>query len=257
MESPSRKDLELNEVRWWANWVQVRWIGPSGYLLSSGAIREPFFNRAGTVTCAGVGRTAAWAERELAPLGMDSTVTIFDSCAHAARALADSGYNPVDSMAVLISRGPIRADNPLRASITSSPSADSWSRTYLEAFYGEQKLAPLIVPTARHLLNLGAVTLMEARVGGRAAGVLALFRSRGLAGAYCVGTVPEHRRRGVAALLLSRARAIADAEGRQLVLQSLASDGTEHYYLERGFVRLYCKMMLTKENSNALHKKSA
>lgn len=257
MESPSPRALELNEIRWWAQWVRVQWISSSGYLLTSREIREPFFNRAGSLTCAGVGRTAAWAEKKLALIGIDPTVTVFDSCAPASSALAAVGYKPVDRMAVLISRGSIRADNPLRVSVNTRPSAEGWSRAYLEAFYGEQSLASLITPTVRRLLRTEAVTLMEARIGGRTAGVLALFRTRGLAGAYCVGTVPEHRRRGVAALLLARARAIADAEGRKLILQSLASDGTEGYYLERGFVRLYYKQMLTKESSNAIHKKSA
>jgi len=92
-------------------------------------------------------------------------------------------------------------------------------------------------------------------MGDETAGVLAIFRTEGLAGVYCVGTVPKHRRRGVAGALLSKAEAIAGNEGRRLILQSLASDVSARFYLERGFKALYCKQLLSKENSNAKKKK--
>jgi len=252
LKRPSRRDLELNELRWWSNWARLAWFGSSGYLLTSDELTEPFFNRAGALACAGVNEVAAWAEQKLAARGSDVTITVFDSCHRAASALEASGYKPADTMTVLLSNGPVAAEGTPQAAIVARPSAESWTRAYLGAFYGDQRLASSVTPIVSRLMKVRAATLLEARVGGEAAGVLAIFRTKGLAGVYCVGTVPEHRRRGVAGSLLARAREIAEAEGRELILQSLASDGSERYYLRRGFVALYSKRLLSKENSNAI-----
>ena len=197
------------------------------------------------------------AEKLFTRLRMGSTVMVFDSCAGAAAALEDSGYRPVDTMSILLSRGRIADESAVEISVNARPSASSWTRAYLESFYGDQKLGPSVAPIARRLLEKRGATLLEASIDGEAAGVLALFRTKGLAGVYCVGTVPGRRRLGVAATLLARAKELADSGGRSLVLQSLASDGSERYYLDRGFVNLYSKRMFTKESSNAVEKKRA
>ena len=251
MGNPSRRDLELNEARWWSNWANFARSGSYGYLLTSNDFREPFFNRACILNCRGVDATVAWAEEKLMAHGTESLVTIFDSCTKAVRDLRASGYRPVDKMTVMVADGSGKPGSPGSVSIEDRPAADGWTRAYLEAFYGNQELAPHTTPIVTRLLELEAATLLEARVVGETAGVLALFRTKGLAGVYCVGTVPEHRRKGVAGALLSRAKFIAGVEGRRLVLQVLASDVSTHYYLERGFKELYSKQLLSKENSNA------
>ena len=101
---------------------------------------------------------------------------------------------------------------------------------------------------ARRLVRNRSATLLEARLDGTVAGVLAVFRTRRLAGIYCVGTVPKFRRRGVAGALLDRAAEIAASEGRRLILQTLKSDGVEDFYSKRGFVDLYRKTFLRRES---------
>ena len=247
MGTPSRQDLELNETRWWSNWAHAVWLGSSSCLLTSEYLREPFFNRACILNCRKAGATVAWAETRFMSQSTSSTITIFDSCTKAADGLRASGYRPVDTMTVLLSIGPGTSQSPAQITVSKRSDAARWTHAYLEAFYDGQELAPHITPIVDRLLKLSAVTLLEASVGGDTAGVLAIFRTVGLAGVYCVGTIPEHRRKGVAAALLSHAQAIAEAEGRHLFLQSLASDGTLSYYLERGFRALYSKKLLSKE----------
>jgi GNAT superfamily N-acetyltransferase len=249
--NPNREDLELNEAHWWSNWAHLAWLGSAGYLLTSGDFREPFFNRACILDCRRVDATVAWAKERLMASNTESTITVFDSCTKAVRGLRASGYRPVDTMTVMYSNDQGKATSSVPVTINERPAADSWTRAYLEAFYGDQDLAPRTTPIVTRLLKLQAVTLLEARTEGEAAGVLAMFRTRGLAGVYCVGTVPEHRRQGVAGTLLSRAKAMAAAEGRRLVLQALASDVSIRFYLERGFKVLYSKRLLSKEGSNA------
>jgi len=251
LRNPSRRDLELNEESWWSNWAHVARLGASGYLMTSEDFREPFFNRACFLNCRGAGAAVARVEERLMAGNIGSTITIFDSCTKAIRGLRASGYRAFDTMAVMLSKGPGKPTSPAPVTIDERPAADSWTRAYLEAFYGGQDLAPRTIPIVTRLLKLKAATLLEGKVGGETAGVLAVFRTRGLAGVYCVGTVPEHRRKGVAGTLLSRAGAIAGAEGRRLVLQALASDVSARFYLEKGFKVLYHKQLLSKEGSNA------
>ncbi len=255
MGKTNRKDLELNEARWWSNWAQMDWLGSSGYLMTSEDLREPFFNRACILDCRGAGATIAWAEDRLIARGMVPIVTIFDSCTGAATGLGASGYRSADTMTVLLSRGLGKSASAAQVTINERPDTDSWTRAYLEAFYGDQELAPHVTPIVARLQKLKAVTLLEAMTGDETAGVLAIFRTEGMAGVYCVGTTSEHRRMGVAGTLLSRAKDIAGAEGRLLFLQSLASDGTLRYYLERGFRATYSKQLLSRgETSNANEK---
>ena len=251
MGSPSRTELELNEERWWSNWARVAWLGSSGYVMTSADFREPFFNRACILNCRGADAVVACAGERLAANRMGPTITIFDSCTRAVGRLQASGYRHVDTMTVMLLRGPRETSGQAPVTINERPASGRWTRAYLEAFYGDQELASFTSPIVTRLLKLKAVTLLEARVGGETAGVLALFRTRGLAGVYCVGTVPGQRRKGVAGALLSKARFIAESEGRDLVLQALASDVSTRFYLERGFKVQYSKQLLTKESSNA------
>jgi len=247
----SRRDLELNEAGWWSNWTDIAWSGSSGYLLTSQNLREPFFNRACILDCRSAGATVAWAEERLAGRGVAPTITIFDSCTRTAGGLRASGYKPIDTMTVLLLNGLGKSASTARVTISERPATESWTHAYLEAFYGNQELAPIVTQIVARLRELNSVTLLEARIGGETAGVLATFRTRGLTGVYCVGTISEHRRKGVAGALLSKAKALAGFEGRRLVLQSLASDGSLSYYLKRGFRVLYSKQLLSKEGSNA------
>ncbi|MDE1852315.1 MAG: GNAT family N-acetyltransferase [Thaumarchaeota archaeon] len=245
MEAPDRRAAELNEVRWWSRWARLRWRG-EGYLLTSKPLAEPFFNRAGALTCGGVAGTAPWAESFLSRLGMSSTVVVFDSCPAAKKLLA-SGYMEVDSMAVLLSKSPIRREWDEGKEIETSRSPRSWTAAYLRSFYGDEGLAGVVAPIVAPLLKAKAVTLLESRVRGKTAGVLAIFRTPGIAGVYCVGTVPEFRGLGVATALLARAREIAAAEERSMVLQTLWSDGLLRFYMERGFEEMYSKRLLERK----------
>ncbi|MDG7006913.1 MAG: GNAT family N-acetyltransferase [Nitrososphaerota archaeon] len=244
MRTPDRRRTELNEVRWWSEWARLRWHG-KGYLLTSDTLKEPFFNRAGALTCGAARSTATWAEGALRPSGIDSTVLVFDSCP-AAKGLLALGYRQTDTMTVLLSTAPVKEG---KAELEVGPSTDpnSWAIAYLRSFYGDETLAGVVRPIISSLQDSRAVTLLEARGSEGMAGVLALFRTQGIAGAYCVGTVPEFRRMGVATALLARAGQIASEEGRSLILQTLSSDGVLQFYLRRGFVAMYSKKVLTRK----------
>lgn len=206
---------------------------------------EPFFNRAVSLGCAATAGLASWAERLLAPRRVDSTLLVFDRCRAAERLLA-SGYRQTDTMYVLRSKESTEEGGG-DAEVVTTSSHERWTAGYLRAFYGDETLAPVVGPLVTKLLKTNAATLLESSVGGETAGVLAIFRTRGLAGVYCVGTVPEHRRQGVATGLVARARRMATEEGRILILQTLESDGALEFYLQRGFEVTHTKRVLEKK----------
>lgn len=241
--SPDRRSVELNEVGWWSKWARLKWRG-EGYLLSSADLKEPFFNRAGVLACKALNVTVAWAEPALFSEGVDSTLLIFDSCASAERLLV-RGYEQTDTMTVLRAATQPTAGGP-EVEVRASTGSDDWTAAYLRSFYGGEELTDVVRPIVSSLPSK-PVTLLEARSHGETAGVLAMFRTKGVAGVYCVGTAPEFRRRGVASSLLARAEQIASTEGRSLILQTLNSDGALRFYLRRGFEVMYSKRVLTRK----------
>ena len=208
-------------------------------------MKEPFFNRGGALTCGALGGTASWAEGALRRAGLDSTILAFDSCA-SMRGLVASGYRQTDTMTVLRATAHRNGGRPA-VGVGASNDSKAWTVTYLRSFYGEETMTEVVGPIVSSLMDSRAVTLLEARTGGETAGVLAMFRTPGIIGVYCVGTVPELRGRGVASALLARAGETASAEGRNLILQTLTSDGVLQFYLGRGFEEVYTKRVLTKK----------
>ncbi|MCL4355106.1 MAG: GNAT family N-acetyltransferase [Nitrososphaerota archaeon] len=243
MKAPDGRSAELNELGWWSRWAKLSWRG-DGYLMTSEEFPEPFFNHAGALTCRGAKRTAAWAERELFRRGKNSTFLGFEDC-EATPFFIALGYRRVDVMAVLSSAGRAKSRRGGRKMLPS-PSPREWASAYLRSFYGDEGLTAVVTPIVASLSQSRAVTLLESRADDEVTGVLAIFRTKGIAGVYCVGTTPEHRREGVATSLLSKAKEIADSEGRALVLQTLKSDGVLNFYLDRGFEPLYTKAVLEK-----------
>jgi GNAT superfamily N-acetyltransferase len=239
-----RREFELNEVRWWSRWARLERHG-GGFLLSSEVFSEPFFNRAGAFACGDLPGTATWAERKLLRRGLNSTVLAFGDCKEADSLLA-SGYTEVDTMTVLRPRKPMRSRRVPGSDIVISRSAPGWTSAYLRAFYGSESLASRVLPIVSRLARSKDTTLLESVTHGRTDGVLAIFRTKGLAGVYCVGTIPVARGKGVATGLLERAQEFASAEGRQLFLQTLASDNVLEFYTKRGFEPIYSKRVLEK-----------
>lgn len=216
--------------------------------MTSEELAEPFFNRAGGLTCEAATQVTRWAELELLRVGMDSTVLIFESCP-AVSSLRASGYAEVDRMSVLESKGPITGAEGA-GSIVISDDPKRWTDVYLDSFYGGRDLEGVVTTIATRLFDSKGVTLFESRVNGKTAGVMALFKTPRMLGLYCLGTLPEHRGQGIATGLLAKARSFARKEGRSLILQTLISDGAAGFYKRRGFAETYSKLVL-KRSPNA------
>ncbi len=247
MGRDERKAAELNEVGWWSSWGDVRWLDARCFILESKDFSEPFFNRAGFLSCDASAARVGDIEDAFFTTGRDSHVMLFEPCEKALSFLKKRGYTIVDGMTVMQMRKPkISVNEAVRVREAGPGVLGRWCDAYLLSFYGDLTLKQPVMRVLRRISRIGSATLLVAELGGKVAGIAALYRTPGLLGLYCLGTLPEFRGRGVAHSLLGQAQVIAASEGRKVVLQSLFSEGAESFYYKVGFERLYMKRLLQR-----------
>jgi len=242
-----KRAIELNEVEWWSNWGKVRWLGNRCYVLSSRDFGEPFFNRAGFLSCDTSADDLRKIESDFVRARRSPHIMLSESCTRSGSLLKGRGYADVDRMVVMGSGGDAIGRNEGVLVRRAAPrDVNAWCETYLLSFYGEVLQQSQVRRIVKRLSRLNKVTLLVAELDGRVAGVTALYRSPGLMGLYCLGTVPALRGRGVARSLLGFSQDLAAAEGRTFVLQSLLSEETHPFYRRFGFRKLYVKRLLQR-----------
>ncbi len=214
--------------------------------MTSSRFREYFMNRGGFLDCDG-GTRLPEVESAMSGRGVVPHFFIQESCGGIITKMIESGYEQVDRMAVMTPGATkLQAIRNLRVEVASGAGFKDWATGYLQSFYGSLDLLPSVTAVLQPMEALRDATLLVGRVRSTVAGVLALHRTPGLLGVYCVGTVPEFRGIGVAASMLQAALEAGEPEGRKVVLQTILSDGYEPYYQRRGFNRLYLKALLRK-----------
>jgi GNAT superfamily N-acetyltransferase len=250
LASTNETAWELNEVGWWANWADVKWLTDEAYIISSHTFHEYFFNRGGFIAVRReVEKGIALMEAEFEGRGLAPHIFIQETENRPTllRSLARRGYKISDRMSVMELWRPSFATNQrIKVTRARGDSVRDWVRTYLASFYGKQTLFPAVLKIVEKAAAGRDSTFLLARMGDRPAGELAIFRSEGVCGVYCVGTHPDFRRTGVASTMLNVAHQLAKREGRRLVLQTILSDSTEPFYLKSGFRRAYLKELWVK-----------
>ena len=246
----SGRDLELNEVGWWSHWANVHWAGEASYVMLSSDFDEYFFNRAGFVDCGGGLEAIPKVEAEFEALARPCYFSVQEECGEVAAALESRGYATFDMMSVMqLDRPRFKTASGLTVLSGHEVGTAQWAAAYSLSFYdglGKQDSVSLI---ADRLRMKPSVTLFTAEREGKTLGVLAAFRTPGLLGVYCVGTLGKHRSMGVAGSLIHEASEMAATEGRQLILQAIDSEKAEGFYARGGFRRLYLKKLMRREAS--------
>jgi GNAT superfamily N-acetyltransferase len=262
---PSRetKEYELNEVSWWGRWVDdTVWVSKNCYAIFSDTFRgEQFYNHGGFLGVERVPELIVEAvekefakRKRMAPCFMVEEGRPWDKLR---ASLSSRGYAVGDRMLVMEStpreKGWSAQDSDVKITLvgwrSKGKEIQEWTRTYLRAFYGDQRLGEKVDAIMRRVVRDKKATVMLARVGRDPVGCAALYRSAGgVIGAYCIGTDPSFRGRGVAAAMLDAMRGIAEGERRRLILQTMASDGAEGLYLKAGFKLAYVKDLFTRRS---------
>src|SRR5438552_7250353 len=260
---PSRDTTgyELNEMSWWSKWVDdTVWISKNCYAIVSADFKdEYFFNRSGFLGVEKLPlKVAGEIETEFAKRKRKASYVFVEEGRpwdKLRASLASRGYAVADKMLVMEDRPSAKggsATNPevkVAAIGARSRGKDiqEWTRTYLQAFYGDQRLSDKVNRIMLKVLKDTKASIILARIGKEAVGCAALYRTRGgVAGAYCIGTAPKFRGRGVAAVVVRFMRELAASEGKRLILQTIASDSVEGFYLKQGFKRAYAKSLFER-----------
>jgi GNAT superfamily N-acetyltransferase len=244
------KLFELNELGWWAKWGEVEWVGKDCYVLFSGDFHEPFFNRAGFLALGTDlepsldALETKFRERDTAPSFL---VKEAREWRHLRELLENRGYKVLDSMSVMqAGRAALRHNPDVEIEIGTRMGGD-WSRTYLESFYGRTRLLSVVEKIVAKAGEDQDASFLVARVGGKPVGCASVYRTEGILGAYCIGTIPSFRHKEVGTTVLGAIRRLARREKRTLILQTMLSDSAEPFYMKNGFDRVYLKNVFGKK----------
>ncbi len=258
MPSREEREYELNEVSWWSKWVdETVWVSKNCYAIFSEAFKDEFFyNRGGFLGVERVPEDAVQAvEKEFAKRKRPTPCILVEEGRPWDRlraSLSSRGYAVSDRMLVMEVQANAKsrsAPNPevevtLLGSSPKGKELQEWTRTYLMAFYGDQRLNGEVSGIMRKVVKDKKASVILAKIGRTPVGCAVMYRSAGgVAGAYCIGTVQGFRGRGVAATMLAHMREVAKGEGRRLILQTMASDSVEGFYLKQGFRLAYTKAL--------------
>jgi N-acetylglutamate synthase-like GNAT family acetyltransferase len=266
---PSRetREYELNEASWWSKWVdETVWISKNCYVVFSKAFKEEqFYNRSGFLGVERVPELVVEAiEKEFLKRRRQAPCIVVEEGRPWDRlraSLSSRGYVVGDRMLVMESQLQAKsksASNPevevtLVGSRSKGKELQEWTRTYLQAFYGDQRLNEEVNRIMRKVVKDKEVSVVLARIGQTAVGCAAMYKTAGgVAGAYCIGTDPRFRGSGVGATMLKTMRGLAESEGRRLILQTMASDAVEGFYLKQGFKLAYAKSLFVRRPKKAL-----
>jgi len=266
---PSREErgYELNEVSWWAKWVDATvWVSKNCYAIFSDAFKdEQFYNRGGFLGVERVPELIVEAiEKEFSKRKRQTPCIVVEEGRPWDRlrsSLSSRGYVVGDRMLVMESslhaRGKSTSNPEVEITLIGSRSKgrelQEWTKTYLQAFYGDQRLSKEVNGIMRKVVKDKKASVVLARIGQTPVGCAVMFRTAGgVAGAYCIGTDPSFRGRGVGATMLKAMRSLAESEGKRLILQTMASDDVEGFYLKQGFKLAYTKTLFARRPKKAM-----
>ena len=248
MNSVGIEEQELNEVSWWSHWGDVSWLGEGVYVITSASFPEPLFNHATVLgEVSDVDMAIQKALGRFRDAGVRPSFFVIDDPRFVPLRikLESAGYTTVDTMEVLAAEARHPIDNESIEIVRVVSDVHDWVSAYLRSFYGDGGPEEEVEGVAKRAVRDKDVSLVLAKRGKEVVGGMALLRRGGLLGAYCVGTLPEHRRLGVASGMLSYASNQAKEQGMTLVLQTFAEDHVEGFYLKNGFRKVYGKSVLS------------
>ncbi len=251
MADSNETAYEFNEVSWWSNWADTRWLSRNAYLLFSKDFGEYFFNRGGFL------KITPDSRKSIAP--MESEFETRKRVPHLLLqsdqldpkllvTLAKSGYRIADQMAVMdIDEASFKLNPDLKIEYATGSRLEEWVRIYLDSFYGDSSQLKAVMAIVQKLTKVREASLLIGTIKDKPAGITALFRSGKVCGAYCVATHRDWRGKRAASTMLEFSHRLAVEEGRRLVLQTILSDSLEGLYLKLGFRRAYLKDLFVKD----------
>lgn len=238
--------LERNEDSWYRRWCREVDLGEGRVYVNPAFAGDPVFNHL-TGIHAQPSSWRALLRRAEQSFGGAEPVFIFVSPltrpTRLATPLRDEGYTLHDRTVIRTAARPLaRPASGITVERVRDGTRPIWTRIFAAAFELPSSWMPEVDLRMRKLWRDPATALYLARLDGTPAGGLALHYTAEVGGIYCLGTLREFRRRGVARALLARAAGDAIAQGAHYVcLQHLSSDRVGSFYHRLGFRRAFVR----------------
>ncbi len=147
-----------------------------------------------------------------------------------------------DRFAGPLAPGPVQIEEP------NASQYDIWANTMCRSF----DIPSDVGEVGRSVLDVPEVRLYLARLGGELAGTALLYSQLGMGYVDLVGTLSQHRRKGVASSLATRAVADSQALGNRWTALEVESDSAaERVYKRLGFRPVHYRPRYVKSTRQA------
>ncbi len=219
--------MEDNEWSFCSMWTERIRSGCADALLNSKLEGDYFFNRASVSSCPDPVVAAGQVAKTFWKKGMDCYLYDKDG------GLAEKGLAQIDTMHVLTASS---AGATGRTKVV--PIDRSLLPVWIDVFCRSFAVPDWKIEVERIMnANFVRLELLLSYKDGVPAGCAALYRKNGRAGLYCLGTVSQLRRKGLANDILATAASLSN----NLFLQTLGSEGLLPFYGKAGFTVAYAK----------------
>jgi hypothetical protein len=231
--------MEDNEWSFCSMWTERIRSGCAKALLNSRLEGDYFFNRASVSGCPDPAAAARRIAKTFWQKGLDCY--LYDSD----HSLAGKGFDQIDTMYVL------RAGSSGAAGKKVVRIDRSLLPVWIDMFYRSFAVPEWKGEVERIVnANFDELELLLSYDGKVPAGCAALYVKNGMTGLYCLGTVSQLRKKGLANDILATAVRLHD----NLFLQTLGSEGLLPFYEKAGFTvactkRIYVLRRATKLRS--------
>lgn len=242
------ESYERNETEWWSHWARLRWISDSCYIITSRHFKEYLFNHIGVIKPREP-ESCLDEESKFIRLKVNPSFFIPDEDEYSSflNELKSSGYKRVDSLNVMkLNKRRMMPSSDVDVEEVTERGLLEWVRVYLQSFYTSGFYREKVYRAVISAMKEGNSKFFLARVRGLPVGCTAVHFTDNVAGAYCVGVIPEYRKMHVASTILHYASKDESAKRREFVLQTFESDHLLDFYMRLGFQKLYAKKVLSK-----------
>jgi ribosomal protein S18 acetylase RimI-like enzyme len=158
------------------------------------------------------------------------------------------GYRVKDKMEILskIPTMNVQEQGATSIEVSSTREIEAWTDVFMSSFSIPESWEKELLRREQALLHLTGSNFILATERGHPVGCLLTYTGPiGYTGIYCVGTIPDHRGRGVAKQMLAFSENYAlKIQSRFLTLQTLNSDHVSPMYKKLGYTKQFERRIL-------------
>jgi N-acetylglutamate synthase-like GNAT family acetyltransferase len=163
--------------------------------------------------------------------------------------LLDNGFNVYDSMKImqLFTDLPTETKQNVKAKVIGEKDLTVWHRVYCTSFEEPPASQAELKRRFQKMIANSDFVFYLAEIEEIPAATLMTYVHKDVAGLYCIGTLSEFRKKGLATILMERSANDAKDIGCDLIfLQTLAQENLEGFYNKRGFTTVAIRSLWSK-----------